>query len=130
MKVYELLELCNNDTEIVIWNDVDGDFIERYNNPCKVECYWNDYEIKSICDGVNGIDIFVNYVATKYDDLSIEAKIKCMHDYVFKVLAYEHWDADVTCLGDVEDGIRYFLEEENCRIDKFGNWYDEDFVKI
>ena len=130
MKVYELLELCNKDTEIVIWDCVSGNIIEHYDNPYHVECYWHDYEIKAICGGINGIDIFVKYVATKYDDLSIEAKIKCMHDYVFKVLAYEHWDADVTCIGDVEDGIRYFLEEENCRIDKFGNWYDEDFVKI
>ena len=130
MKVYDLLELCNSDTEIVIWDCVSGNIIEHYDNPCNVECYWHNYEIKSICGGINGIDIFVNHVVTKYDDLSIEAKVKCMNDYVFKVLAYEHWDADVTCIEDVEDGIRYFLEEENCKIDRFGNWYDEDFVKI
>lgn len=130
MKVYDLLGLCNNDTEIVIWNDVDGDFIERYNNPCKVECYWNDYEIKSICNGVNGIDIFVNHVVTKYDDLSVEAKIKCMYNYIYRVLNDPHWDADVTCIRDVEEGIRYFLEEEDCKIDKFGNWYDENYVQI
>lgn len=130
MKVYDLLELCSENTEIVICDCINGDIIEHYDNIYCVKCYWNDYEIKEICGGIHGIDIYVNHVVTKYDDLSVEAKIKCMNDYVFKVLAYPHWDADVTCLGDVEDGIRYFLEEENCRIDKFGNWYDEDFVQI
>ena len=132
MKVYELLEVCNNDTEIVIWNDVDGEFIERYNNPCKVECYWNDYEIKSICNGVNGIDIFVNYVATKYDDLSIEAKIKCMYNYIYNVLDGYYDGSEVECFADIENGVRWFVENEGYTIDKFGNWYDENenYVQI
>jgi hypothetical protein len=130
MKVYDLLELCSENTEIVIWDCINGNIIEHYDNIYCVKCYWNDYEIKEICGGINGIDIYVNHVVTNYDDLSVEAKIKCMYNYVYRVLNDPHWDADVMCIRDVEEGIRYFLEAENCIIDKFGNWYDEDFVQI
>jgi hypothetical protein len=52
MKVYELLELCSENTEIVIWDCISGNIIEHYDNIYCVKCYWNDYEIKEICGGI------------------------------------------------------------------------------
>lgn len=60
----------------------------------------------------------------KYDDLTTEAKVRCISEYIFRVCPYENFNE---CeISDIENGIRITLEEsENngLTIDNDGIWY-------
>lgn len=78
------------------------------------------------CDYINiAIDVF----NVTYDDLNAEAKLNCINDYVYKICAYEHFD-DLNTMQELEECIREFFINSEYHLDKFGNWYDEDYQKI
>lgn len=76
----------------------------------------------------NGIVLKILYSVTDFDDLNCEAKINCLHDYIYKICPYDHFE-DLS-LTELEDGVREFWRQSDYTLDKNGNWYDEDFQKI
>ena len=76
----------------------------------------------------NGIVLKILYSITDFDDLNCEAKINCLHDYIYKICPYDHFE-DLS-LTELEDGVREFWKMSEYTLDKNGNWYDEDFQKI
>lgn len=60
----------------------------------------------------------------KYDDLTIESKVRCISEYIFTLCPYEI--CDKMTLAELEDSIRITLElsESNgFTIDSDGMWY-------
>ena len=60
----------------------------------------------------------------KYDELTTEAKVRCMSEYIFSVCPYE--SCNEMTITDLEDSIRIALElsESNgMTIDCDGMWY-------
>lgn len=76
----------------------------------------------------NGIVLKIMYSVTDFDDLNCEAKINCLHDYIYKICPYDHFE-DLS-LTELEDGVREFWRLSEYTLDKNGNWYDEDFNRI
>ena len=60
----------------------------------------------------------------KYDDLTTEAKVRCMDAYVFEVCSYD-FNNNAT-IAELEDSIRITLEESEqngFEIDGEGRWW-------
>lgn len=75
-----------------------------------------------------GIVLEIMYNVTDFDDLDGEAKINCMWDYIYTLCPYEHFE-DLS-LTELEDCAREFWRQSAYRLDRKGNWYDEDFNRI
>lgn len=75
-----------------------------------------------------GIVLEIMYNVTDFDDLDGKAKVNCMSDYIYKICPYEHFE-DLS-LWELEDCVREFWNASEYTLDKYGNWYDEDFKKI
>ena len=76
----------------------------------------------------NGIVLEIMYSATDFDDLNGEAKLNCLHDYIYKICPYDHFE--YLNLTELEDCVREFWRQSDYTLDKNGNWYDEDFNRI
>lgn len=59
----------------------------------------------------------------KYEELNVDAKIRCLYVYVNIICAYEYWD-DILDVTDVEECVKEFLKaSDEHKIDFDGNWY-------
>lgn len=137
MKVRDVLSVCDACTEIYFTDKVFDEVIVGYKTKHKVKEEWMDYDVIYInskpnviidkaCDCINiGIDIF----NVMYDELNAEAKLNCIEDYVYKIYAYEHFD-DLNTMQELEECVREFFINSEYHLDKFGNWYDEEYQKI
>ena len=75
-----------------------------------------------------GIVLEIMHDVTSFDDLNGEAKLNCLHDYIYKICPYEHFD-DMSIL-EIEQCAGEFWRCSDYTLDKYGNWYDEDFRQI
>lgn len=137
MKVRDVLSVCDTCAEIFFTDKVFDKVIVGYKDKNKVEEEWMDYDVVYInsrpniiidknCDYINiAIDIF----NVMYDELNAEAKLNCINDYVYKICAYEHFD-DLHTMQELEECVREFFINSEYHLDKFGNWYDENYQKI
>ena len=137
MKVRDVLSVCDTCAEIFFTDNAIDEVIVGYKTKHKVEEEWMDYDVVYInsrpnviidknCDYINiAIDVF----NVMYDDLNAEAKLNCINDYVYKICAYEHFD-DLNTMQELEECVREFFINSEYHLDKFGNWYDEDYQKI
>lgn len=75
-----------------------------------------------------GIVLEIMHDVTGFDDLNGEAKLNCLHDYIYKICPYEHFD-DMSIL-EIEQCAGEFWRCSDYTLDKYGNWYDEDFRQI
>lgn len=137
MKVRDVLSVCDACTEIYFTDKVFDEVIVGYKTKHKVEEEWMDYDVVYInsrpnividknCDYINiAIDVF----NVTYDELNAEAKLNCINDYVYKIFPYEHFD-DLNTMQELEECVREFFINSDYHLDKFGNWYDEDYQKI
>ena len=76
----------------------------------------------------NGIVLKIMYDATDFYDLNGEANLNCLHNYVYKICPYEHFDN--MSISEIEECALEFWRQSDYTLDKNGNWYDEDFQKI
>ena len=137
MKVRDVLSVCDACAEIFFTDNAIDEVIVGYKNKNKVGEEWMDYDVVYInsrpniiidkkCDYINiAIDIF----NVMYDELNAEAKLNCINDYVYKICAYERFD-DLNTMQELEECVREFFINSEYHLDKFGNWYDEDYQKI
>ena len=137
MKVRDVLSVCDTCAEIFFTDNAIDEVIVGYKNKNKVGEEWMDYDVVYInsrpniiidknCDYINiAIDIF----NVMYDELNAEAKLNCINDYVYKICAYERFD-DLNTMQELEECVREFFINSEYHLDKFGNWYDEDYQKI
>lgn len=75
-----------------------------------------------------GIILEIMHDVTDFDDLNGEAKLNCLHDYIYKICPYEHFE-DLSIL-EIEQCAGEFWRCSDYTLDKYGNWYDEDFRQI
>lgn len=75
-----------------------------------------------------GIILEIMHDVTDFDDLNGEAKLNCLQDYIYKICPYEHFD-DLSIL-EIEQCAGEFWRCSDYTLDKYGNWYDEDFRQI
>lgn len=75
-----------------------------------------------------GIILEIMHSVTDFDDLDGEAKLNCLQDYIYKICPYEHFD-NMSIL-EIEQCAGEFWRCSEYTLDKYGNWYDEDFREI
>lgn len=75
-----------------------------------------------------GVILEIMHGVTDFDDLDGEAKLNCLQDYIYKICPYEHFD-DMSIL-EIEQCAGEFWRCSDYTLDKYGNWYDEDFRQI
>ena len=137
MKVRDILSVCDTYAEILFTDNAIDEVIVGYKDKHKVEEEWMDYDViyinsrpNVIIDkDCNYINIAIDVFNVMYDELNAEAKLNCINDYVYKICAYEHFD-DLNTMQELEECVREFFINSEYHLDKFGNWYDEDYQKI
>ena len=137
MKVRDVLSVCATCTKICITDSVTNEVIVGYKDKHSVKEEWMNYDVININSRPNVfidknrdcMNIVIDIFNVMYDELNAEAKLNCINDYVYKICAYEHFD-DLNTMQELEECIREFFINSEYRLDKFGNWYDEDYQKI
>ena len=130
MIVSQALDIIDENVNVYVRDVLTNELITCYDgkNSIAVHVLIDTVERMTITKDGNGIVLGIMYSATNFDDLNGEAKINCLHDYIYKICPYEHFD-DMSIL-EIEECAWEFWRQSEYTLDKNGNWYDEDFQKI
>ena len=129
MIVGQMLDIIDDNVNVYVHDKLTKELITYYDGKHSI----GTHVLVDVVEGIyttdnGGIVLEIMYNATDFDDLSGEAKINCMSDYIYKLCPYEHFE-DLN-LTELEDCVREFWKMSDYTLDKNGNWYDEDFQKI
>lgn len=130
MIVSQVLDIIDENKNVYVRDVLTNELITCYDgkNSIAPHVLIDVVERMTITRDGNGIVLQIMYSVTDFDDLNCEAKINCLHDYIYKICPYEHFE-DLS-LTELEDCVREFWRQSEYTLDKFGNWYDEDYQKI
>lgn len=130
MIVSQALDIIDENVNVYVRDVLTNELITCYDdrNSIATHVLIDAVERMTITKDGNGIVLKIMYSATDFDDLNGEAKLNCLHDYIYKICPYDHFE-DLS-LTELEDCAREFWKQSEYTLDKNGNWYDEDFQKI
>ena len=130
MIVSQALDIIDENVNVYVRDVLTNELITCYDgkNSIAEHVLIDTVERMAITKDGNGIVLKIMYSITDFDDLSGEAKLNCLHDYIYKICSYEHFD-NMSIL-EIEECAREFWKVSEYTLDKNGNWYDEDFQKI
>ena len=130
MIVSQALDIIDENVNVYVRDVLTNELITYYDgkNSIAVHVLTDTVERMTITKDGNGIVLKIMYSVTDFDDLNGEAKLNCLHDYIYKICPYEHFD-DMSIL-EIEECAWEFWNLSEYTLDKNGNWYDEDFQKI
>ena len=130
MIVSQALDIIDENVNVYVRDVLTNELITCYDgkNSIAEHVLIDTVERMAITKDGNGIVLKIMYSITDFDDLSGEAKLNCLHDYIYKICPYEHFD-NMSIL-EIEECAREFWKVSEYTLDKNGNWYDEDFQKI
>lgn len=130
MIVSQVFAIIDENVNVYVRDALTNELITYYDgkNSIVEHVLVDTVERMTITKDGNGIVLEIMYSVTDFDDLNGEAKLNCLHDYIYKICPYEHFD-DMSIL-EIEDCAREFWKLSEYTLDKNGNWYDEDLNKI
>ena len=130
MIVSQVLDIIDENVNVYVRDALTNELITCYDDKNSIveHVLIDTVERMTITRDGNGIVLEIMYSVTDFDDLDCEAKINCLHDYIYKICPYEHF-GDLSLL-ELEDCAREFWKLSEYTLDKNGNWYDEDLDKI
>lgn len=130
MIVSQLLDIIDENKNVYVRDVLTNDLITYYDgkNSIAEHVLTDTVERMTITKDGNGIVLEIMHDVTDFDDLNGEAKLNCLHDYIYKICPYEHFD-DLSLL-EIEQCAGEFWRCSEYTLDKYGNWYDEDFREI
>lgn len=130
MIVGQVLDVINGNVNVYVQDILTGELITYSDGKNRISASVLCDTVESINTTNNGKGIVLEicYNVVDFDDLCGEAKLNCLSDYIYRVCPYEHFE-DLS-LTELEDCAREFWLNGGYTVDKYGNWYDEDFQKI
>ena len=130
MIVSQALDIIDENVNVYVRDVLTNELITYYDgkNSIAEHVLIDTIECITTTGNGNGIILKIMYSATDFDDLNVEAKLNCLHDYIYKICPYDHFE-DLS-LTELEDCVREFWRQSDYTLDKNGNWYDEDFKRI
>lgn len=130
MIVSQALDIIDENVNVYVRDVLTNELITCYDgkNSIVEHVLIDTVERITITKDGNGIVLEIMYSVTDFDDLNGEAKLNCLHDYIYKICPYEHFD-NMSVL-EIEECAWEFWRQSEYTLDKYGNWYDEDFCKI
>jgi hypothetical protein len=130
MIVSQALDVIDENVNVYVRDALTKELITCYDgkNSIAEHVLIDTVERMTITKDGNGIVLEIMYSVTDFDDLNGEAKLKCLHDYIYKICPYDHFD-DMS-IAEIEECAWEFWRQSDYTLDKDGNWYDEDFQKI
>lgn len=129
MIVAQMLDVIDDNINVYVYDKLTKELITYYDGKNNVGTHVLVDNVESVYTTDNGdIVLEIMYNVVDFDDLNGEAKINCLSDYIYSVCPYEHFE-DLN-LTELEDCAREFWRNGEYTLDKYGNWYDEDFIKI
>lgn len=130
MIVSQVLDIIDENVNVYVRDVLTNELITCYDgrNSIATHVLIDAVEHMTITRDGKGIVLRIMYSATNFDDLNGEAKLNCLHDYVYKICPYDHFD-NMSIL-EIEQCAMEFWRQSEYTLDKNGNWYDEDFQKI
>lgn len=130
MIVSQVLDIIDENKNVYVRDVLTKELITYYDGENSIGVHVLIYTVEhmTITKDGNGIVLEIMYDATDFYDLNGEAKLKCLHDYIYKICPYEHFDN--MSVSEIEECALEFWRQSEYTLDKNGNWYDEDFQKI
>lgn len=130
MIVSQALDIIDENVNVYVRDVLTDELITYYDgkNSIAEHVLIDTIERITITGSGKGIILKIMYSVTDFDDLNGEAKLNCLHDYIYKICPYDHFE-DLS-LTELEDCAREFWINGEYTLDKYGNWYDEDFNRI
>lgn len=130
MLVHNALDVIDEGINVYIHDKLTDELLSWYDGKNGIGNDFLCYPVEHITTtDNNGIVLEILFYAVDFDDLTAEQKINAIWDYMYKICPYEHFD-DVHSIVELEDCVRKFWRQSEYTLDKYGNWYDEDFCKI
>ena len=130
MIVSQVLDIIDENKNVYVCDVLTKELITYYDGENSIGVHVLIYTVEhmTITKDGNGIVLEIMYDATDFYDLNGEAKLNCLHNYVYKICPYEHFDN--MSISEIEECALEFWRQSDYTLDKNGNWYDEDFQKI
>ena len=129
MIVSQVLDIIDENKNVYVQDMLTKELITYYDSKNSISDNVLIDVVEHITTTENGgIILEIMYNVTDFDDLNGEAKVNCMSDYMYKICPYEHFE--YLNLTELEDCVREFWKMSDYTLDKYGNWYDEDFNRI
>ena len=94
MIVSQLLDIIDENKNVYVRDVLTNDLITYYDgkNSIAEHVLTDTVERMTITKDGNGIVLEIMHDVTDFDDLNGEAKLNCLHDYIYKICPYEHFD--------------------------------------
>ena len=94
MIVSQVLDIVDENVNVYVRDVLTNELITCYDgrNSIATHVLIDAVEHMTITADGNGIVLKIMYSATDFSDLNGEAKLNCVHDYVYKICPYEHFD--------------------------------------
>ncbi len=129
MIVAQALDIIDENKNVYVYDMLTKELITYYDGKNSISDNVLIDVVERITTTENGgIILEIIYNVADFDDLNGEAKVNCMSDYIYKICPYEHFE--YLNLTELEDCVREFWRASEYTLDKYGNWYDEDFNRI
>lgn len=129
MLVANVLDIVDKNKNVYVRDVANGYNITYYDKENVISTDVLDYVVERIATTDNGnIILYIAYDIVDFNDLNCEALLNCLSDYIYSVCPYENF-RNMT-LAELKECAYEFWANGDYSIDKYGNWYDEDFVRI
>lgn len=129
MLVANVLDIVDKNKNVYVRDIFNGYNITYYDKKNMISTNVLSYPVERITTTDNGnIILYITYDIVDFNDLKCEPLLHCLSDYIYSVCPYEHFE-DLS-LTELVECAREFWANSDYSIDKYGNWYDEDFNRI
>ena len=130
MIVSQVLDIIDENVNVYVRDVLTNELITCRNGKNNIADHVLSNVVECMTTTRNGNDIVLKimYDDTDFYDLNGEAKLNCLLNYVYKICPYEHFDN--MSISEIEECALEFWRQSDYTLDKYGNWYDEDFNRI
>ena len=129
MLVANVLDIVDKKKNVYVHDIANGYIITHCDEENTISTNVLNYPVERITTTDNGsIVLYIAYDIVDFNDLNCEALLNCLSDYIYSVCPYEHFE-DLS-LTELVECAKAFWANGDYSVDRYGNWYDEDFQKI
>ena len=127
MKVSNVLDIIGENTNVYIHDILTEELLTWYDGKNSIGTEFLHYPVEHMRTTNNGgIVLNILFHNVNFDALSIKAKLKAIWIYVYNLFPDDDFN-NVNDLIELENYVREFWARSEYTLDKYGNWYDEEF---
>ena len=129
MLVANVLDIVDKKKNVYVRDIANGYIITYCDEENTINTNVLNYPVERITTTDNGsIVLYIAYDIVDFNDLNCVDLLHCLSDYIYSVCPYEHFE-DLS-LTELVECAKAFWANGDYSIDRYGNWYDEDFIRI